>query len=121
MPVNTYMVNKAKPCSECRWSGHEEQLEEEDQDQDIPDPIRNVFYPLGYNRDWLFQRKFTYTDTKTVEYRFVSTNPTVCYRTLTRPNWVKFYKEEQSAELSPRNRQMTQVPRWVRDKKTPPR
>ena len=113
--VSAYAIDTAMP------SGHEEQLEEEDQDQDIPDPTRNVFYPLGYNRNWLFRDKLSYTDTNTVAYRFVSTHPTVWYRTLTRPDWVKFYKNEQSAELSPRNRQMTQVPGWVRDKETPPR
>ena len=72
----------------------------EDRDRDIPDPIKNKFYPIGdaacgEPRNWLFSNKHTYTDTNppTVEYEFYANVPNdVWYKRVTRHAWVKLVK-----------------------------
>ena len=75
----------------------------EDRDRDIPDPIKNKFYPLGNTacgepRDWLFKDKYTYTDMNplnppTVQYEFYVHVPNdVWSKRVTRHDWVKLVK-----------------------------
>ena len=91
MPVkgfmNPYIIDTKTPFSK-------------DQDQDIPDPIKDKVYPLGNTacgepRDWFFFKKYTYTETNPprVEYEFrVNVLNDIWSKRVTRHAWVNLVK-----------------------------